>query len=126
MIRLINRRLIIPRGDTGSFTIPSLMKVAPETNIIAVFSIFNEIERIWTKEYEVQNDTITVEFQHEDTKDLPLGKYNWDIKIYINPQYNDSGLLIDGDEVHSYYAGFKLPDCEITLAPFHEKKGVIK
>jgi hypothetical protein len=62
MIRLIQRRLIIPRGDTGSFTIPALMKAAPGTNIIAVFSIFNEIERIWTKEYEVQNDTITIEF----------------------------------------------------------------
>ena len=62
---------------------------------------------------------VRIRFGHEDTVDLPLGKYFWDIKIYVNPQYNESGLLIDGDEVDSYYAGFKLPECEITLAPYH-------
>jgi len=47
---------------------------------------------------------------------LPLGRYYWDIKIYVNPVHDDTGLLVDGDEVHSYYAGYKLPECEITLA----------
>lgn len=40
MIRLIQRRLIIPRGDTGSFTIPMLENVS-KANTIAIFSIFN-------------------------------------------------------------------------------------
>ena len=39
MIRLIQRRLIIPRGDTGSFSIPVLKN---STDNIAVFTIFNE------------------------------------------------------------------------------------
>lgn len=62
---------------------------------------------------------ITINFTHNDTKNLPIGLYNWDIKIYTNPQRDDSGLLIDGDEVDSYYAGFKLPECEIALAPIY-------
>ena len=116
MIRLAQRRLIIPRGDTGQFSVPALIQ---GENLIAVFSIFNERERIWTHEYEVENGMVTIKFEHEDTKDFPIGVYNWDIKMYVNPRYDESGLLIDGDEVDSYYAGFKLPDCEITLAPYH-------
>ena len=119
MIRLAQRRLIIPRGDTGQFSVPALIDAVPDATVIAVFSIFNEQKRIWTHEYEVENGMVTIKFEHEDTKNLPIGRYYWDIKIYINPQYDDSGLLIDGDEVHSYYAGFKLPECEITLAPYH-------
>lgn len=119
MIRLAQRRLIIPRGDTGQFSVPALIDPIPDTEMIAVFSIFNEQKRIWTHEYPIESGMVTIRFEHEDTRDLPLGMYFWDIKIYVNPQYDDSGLLIDGDEVHSYYAGFKLPECEITLAPYH-------
>ena len=119
MIRIVQRRLIIPRGDTGSFSVPALIDAIPDTTLIAVFSIFNERERIFTKEYEVKDGMVNIEFAHEDTENLPVGVYKWDIKIYVNPQYDDSGLLINGDEVHSYYAGFKLPECEIALAPIY-------
>ena len=43
MIRLIKRRLIIPRGDTGSFTIPTLTTV--EQGDVAVFSVFDPLTR---------------------------------------------------------------------------------
>lgn len=121
MIRLVQRRLLIPRGDTGSFSIPALIDAVPNTTMIAVFSIFNEQKRIWTHEYPIENGMVTIRFENQDTKDFPLGEFYWDIKIYVNPRYNSEGLLIDGDEVHSYYAGFKLPECEITLAPYHER-----
>ena len=120
MIRLAQRRLIIPRGDPGSFSVPALINEIPDVEMIAVFSIFTDKERIWQKIYSVSDGMVTIQFEHDDTKDLPIGMYNWDIKIYTNPQYKD-GLLIDGDEVHSYYAGFKLPECEITRAPFEER-----
>ncbi len=119
MIRLIQRRLIIPRGDTGSFTVPAL--ITSGESKIAVFSIFNNEKRVWQKEVPVINDLVTVEFTHEDTRDFPIGSFYWDIKIYINPQYDEDGLLINGDEVHSYYAGFTLPQCDITLAPYQER-----
>ena len=118
MIRLVQRRLIIPRGDTGSFSVPALINDIPDANIIAVFSIFNKDKRIWTKEYPIENGTVRINFTHEETEAFPLGKYWWDIKIYVNPRY-DGALLIDGDEVHSYYAGFQLPECEITMAPIY-------
>lgn len=64
---------------------------------------------------------VNIDFTHEDTEKLPVGVYKWDIKIYVNPRYENQEDTIpnDGDEVHSYYAGFKLPECEIALAPIY-------
>ena len=117
MIRLIQRRLIIPRGDTGSFTVPTLGSV--ESGDVAVFSIYDPMSHktIFEKEIAVEGETITVEFTHQDTVNLIPNKYVWDIKIYKNPQYevddNDGSKLIGGDEINSYYAAFSLPVCEI-------------
>jgi len=112
MIRLINRRLIIPRGDTGSFTIPVLTSSSAAD--ISVFTIFDCLTRrkIFQKEIIAADNTLTVEFTHEDTVNLVPGRYVWDIKYYKNPTYAE-GELIDGEEVDSYYAGFSLPVCEI-------------
>lgn len=113
MIRLIQRRLIIPRGDTGSFTIP--MQGTLGDNDIAVFSIYDPMTRttVFEKEIVVTEDTITIPFEHTDTVGLQCKKYLWDIKIYKNPQRDEDGLLIGGDEINSYYAAFSLPICEI-------------
>lgn len=112
MIRLIQRRLIIPRGDTGTFTVPVIS--AKNTGDIAVFSIINNLteRKIFEKIVEVSGDTMTIEFSHNDTVNLPVGKYVWDIKFYSNPVFVD-GALVDGVEVDSYYAAFTLPICEI-------------
>lgn len=117
MIRLIQRRLIIPRGDTGSFTVPILGSV--ESGDIAVFSIYDTLSHktVFEKEIALEGENLTVEFAHQDTLHLEPKKYVWDIKIYKNPQYetddNDVQKLVGGDEINSYYAAFSLPVCEI-------------
>lgn len=113
MIRLIQRRLIIPRGDTGSFTIPVLSSF--DNTDIAVFSIFNQLTRkkIFEKQITPENDLLNINFTHEETINLKPGKYVWDIKFYKNPEFNEDNELINGEEVNSYYAGFNLPVCEI-------------
>ena len=112
MIRLIQRRLIIPRGDTGTFTVPVIS--AKNTGDVAVFSIIDNLteRKVFEKIVEVSGDTMTIEFSHNDTVNLPVGKYVWDIKFYSNPVFVD-GALVDGVEVDSYYAAFTLPICEI-------------
>ena len=112
MIRLIQRRLIIPRGDTGTFTIPVV--ASKNTGDVAVFTIFSEMtkKKIYEKIVAIDSDTITVEFAHGDTVNLPVGKYVWDIKFYKNPVFLDD-VLVNGDEIDSYYAAFTLPVCEI-------------
>ena len=113
MIRLIQRRLIIPRGDTGSFTIPT--QGTAEEGDVAVFSIYDPMTKttVFEKEVEATNETITITFLHQDTVNLIPKKYLWDIKIYKNPQRDEESLLIGGDEINSYYAAFSLPVCEI-------------
>lgn len=114
MIRLIQRRLIIPRGDTGSFSIPALPDV--KTGDVAVFTIFDTLHNsiIYQKIVEELQDLVTVRFEHQDTVNLPVGDYYWDIKIYKNPVFIDEEL-VDGEEVDSYYAAYNLPECEIRL-----------
>ena len=116
MIRMIARKLLLPRGDTGNFTIPLLASHTSQ-NTVAIFSILNLItnEIIYQDEAIIEDNTVKVNFTHEKTKNLPLGQYVWDIKVYTNPEYKNN-KLINGETVDSYYAGFSYPVCEITLA----------
>ena len=112
MIRLIQRRLIIPRGDTGTFTVPVLANVSGTG--VAVFSIIDPMTQtlVFQKEAQVNGDKLEFELTHNETVNLPVGKYEWDIKYYIDPVYAEN-KVVNGQEVDSYYAAFGLPICEI-------------
>lgn len=121
MIRVIQRRLIIPRGDTGTFTLPLLP--GTERGDVAVFSIYDPLikEAIYKRQYQVTEDELTIPFSHEDTMELqPSNRYEWDVKIYHEPIYEEDEdptsakvIPIDGASIHSYYAAFTLPTCEV-------------
>lgn len=112
MIRLIQRRLIIPRGDTGEFSIPAITTI--NTGDVAVFTIFDPLTRgrIMQKVIEATDKVLTIKFDHNDTVNLPVGQFVWDIKFYVNPTFAN-GVLVNGEEIDSYYAAFTLPVCEI-------------
>lgn len=122
MIRLIQRRLIIPQGDTGTFSIPLIGTV--ETTDVAVFSILDPLtkENLLNLFAEIDNEILIITFSHEDTKNLKPGKYLWDIKVYKEPEYDeinqDNIFPIDGQEINSYYAAYSLPICEVKEAPY--------
>ena len=109
MIRLIQNKLIIPCGDTGSFSIPAASFDA------AIFTIFDPLTKtkIFEKILNIENEALNISFTHNETINLKPGKYVWDIKTYKNPQYNEDNELIDADEVNSYYACYTLPECEV-------------
>ena len=116
MIRLIQRRLIIPRGDTGEFTIPTAGAV--EQGDIAIFAIYDPLlqKTVCQKEILATNETLKFVFEQADTANLePSDRYEWDIKIYHGPQYDTDNNLIGGTSVDSYYAAFgtKMPKCVI-------------
>jgi len=112
MIRVLQRKLIIPRGDTGSFSIP-LIALA-DVGDVAVFTIFDDVTqtRLFQKTAEIENDQLTITFTHNDTVNLKPGKYLWDIRFYHNPVFAEN-KIIDGEEINSYYAGYTLPTCEV-------------
>lgn len=111
MIRLIQRKLIIPRGDSGSFAIPP---IASSEDAIAVFAILDPStnKKVFSKIIEDVAETINVSFTHDETVNLPCGKFLWDIKYYTEPIIVD-GELIGGTEVDSYYAAYTMPECEV-------------
>ena len=116
MIRLIGRRLIIPRGDTGSFTIPTQGTVS--TGDLAIFSIYDPLTQttVCEKIIDATNETLTFYFSHNDTVNIePSERYQWDIKLYREPEYDENNNLIGGADIDSYYAAFgkDMPKCVI-------------
>lgn len=121
MIRVIQRRLIIPRGDTGTFTLPLLP--GTEQGDIAVFSIYDPLKKevIYQRQYPITGEELNIPFEHEDTLEIePSNRYEWDVKIYKTPVYTDGADTSDpktipttGASIDSYYSAFSLPICEI-------------
>lgn len=115
MIRVVQRRLIIPRGDTGTFTLPVLP--GTESEDVAVFSIYDPLHKevIFQKLCTKEDNGFTVNFTHEDTVKLePSNSYAWDVKVYHNPEYEEESTIpINGEAINSYYAAFSLPICEV-------------
>ena len=122
MIRVILRRLIIPCGNTGSFTLP-LLPVA-EAGDTAVLSIYDPLYKITLKRLvgiiDGESNSITFTFAQEDTIDIePDNRYQWDVTIYHNPtEYDDDNIPTKAEGIDSYYSAFgSLPTCEIKAAP---------
>ena len=109
MIRIIGRRLIIPKGDTGFVTLPFCD--SHEGQSIAIFSVKNMLTKktVIEKIIDIFEDYILIEFKKDDTEKLEPGKYFWDVKIYTNPEYDDDGLIINASEINSYYSAFEEP-----------------
>lgn len=108
-MRMIGTRIILPKGDTGFFTLPTRGKV--NKGDIAVFSVKNPLTQttVLEKHFDASEDHLLIRFEHEDTKELNTGKYLWDIKIYRSPIYDEDGLLIDAIDIDSYYSAFSQP-----------------
>ena len=112
MIRLIQRRLIVPRGDTGTFSIPVL--AGKDNGDVSIFTIFDTLthRKIFEKVMQISDGVLSMDLTHGDTVNLPVGQYVWDIKFYSDPVFADE-KLVGGIEVDSYYSAFNLPICEI-------------
>ena len=125
MIRLVGRRLIIPQGDTGTFTIP--MQGTMDDNDKALISIYDNLlhKTVLEKEMtaDTSNSTLTYTFSSEDTITAADGtpiepddrgsRYSWDIVIQRNSLIDENEQLIHCDSIDSYYAAFSLPPCVI-------------
>lgn len=109
MIRIIGTRLLVPKGDTGFFMLPT--RGVASKGDVAIFSVKDPLTRttIIEKIIDASQSHLVIQLEHEDTKDLDAGKYNWDLKIYRKPEYDEDGIIIDAMEIDSYYSAFKQP-----------------
>lgn len=122
MIRLLGDKLIIPRGDSGTFSIPTLY--SSSENDIAIFSIFDPMyqKTIFKKIIPVSFPHLTFSFMPSDTSSLEPKKYKWDIAVYKNPIYDEEENLVGAEEVHSYFSAYKLPTCSIASVSYVPQK----
>lgn len=115
MIRLIQRRLIIPQGDTGTFTIP--IQGTMGENDKAILSIYDPLTQKTLFNglgvVDSNNNVLNFNFVPADTLQIePSKRYLWDITIYRGATYLE-GKITSANTIDSYYAAFKLPTCEI-------------
>ena len=117
MIRVVQRKLIIPQGDTGEFSIPTQGTVS--AGDVAILAIYDNLthQTVLEKKIEATPEILTFNFAMEDTLNIEPddrgNRYSWDIVIQRNPLYDENDKLVHCDSVDSYYAAFKLPSCAI-------------
>ena len=91
----------LSRGDTGAikFTADTEYTFAAEDR--ALFSIKNGVgEVVKESAFALDSDkAFVVTFFNSDTDTLAPAVYNWDVRYIIHPYYDDSGRIIDGDQV---------------------------
>lgn len=109
MIRIIGTRLLIPKGDTGFFSLPN--KGVFSEGDVAVFSVKDPLTQATVIEKLIDGSSpfLLIEIEKEDTLKLSAGKYFWDIKLYRRPIYDEDDILIDALEVDSYYSAYEQP-----------------
>ena len=97
--------ITLSRGDTGALTVRATATLEGEPftfgeNDRALFSIKNANgEIIMQKICPMTDNAFTVVFLNADTDSLSPGSYSWDVRYVINPYYDDSGRMVDGDQV---------------------------
>ena len=92
-------------GDTGALKVKAYATLDGEAYTFgsddrALFSIKNgQGDVVKEKVAEMTNNEFTVYFLNNDTDSLAPGNYLWDVRYIINPYYDSSGRIVNGDQV---------------------------
>lgn len=106
MFSVEGTEITLSRGDTGALRIKANVtrKDTGEEytfgeNDRALFSIKYGSTVVKQKICEMTDNVFTVIFYNADTDQLSSGGYTWDVRYVINPYYDESGNIVDGDQV---------------------------
>lgn len=94
----------LSRGDTASFIIRATGYTF-DSGDRALFTIKNSSGNIVFEEAygltdaTLGNGAFQVDLHNPDTDALATGTYNWDVRYVLGPYYDDSGRIINGDQV---------------------------
>jgi hypothetical protein len=83
---------------------------------VAVFGVKNAKRTVLSKVFTIVDNRVVVRLTNADTRNLPTGKYNWDIRIVTDPEYDEEGNVRaedDSDDVISIFSG-SMPLFEIV------------
>lgn len=94
----------LSRGDTASFIVRATGHTFAEADR-ALFTLKNGSGNIvFEQAYSLTDETLgngafQVDFHNPDTDALATGVYNWDVRYILGPYYDESGRIINGDQV---------------------------
>ncbi len=94
----------LSRGDTASFIVRATGHTFAEADR-ALFTLKNGSGNIvFEQAYGLTDETLgngafQVDFHNPDTDALATGVYNWDVRYILGPYYDESGRIINGDQV---------------------------
>lgn len=99
MFKVEGTTITLSRGDTGAFKVTATGYTFG-TDDRALFSLKNSQGTVVKQQaYPMTNNQFIVYFLNADTDTLPPGKYTWDIRYVVNPEYDQQGNIVDGDQV---------------------------
>lgn len=93
--------ITLSRGDTGAIKFIADTDYTFDSVDRALFSIKNAIgEMVKQGIFEIDSEkSFVVSFYNSDTDNLSAGVYSWDVRYVIHPYYDESGKIINGDQV---------------------------
>lgn len=91
----------LSRGDTGAIQFVAETDYVFDDEDRALFSVKNAIgEVVKQQAFPIDAEkSFVVSFFNSDTDALAAGTYSWDVRYIIHPYYDDSGNIVDGDQV---------------------------
>lgn len=100
MFQVEGTQITMSRGDTGSVLFRASGHIFADEDR-ALFTVKSP-EGTVVKQHAYQidaNGAFTVFFENSDTDYLAPGTYTYDVRYVINPYYDTSGSIVDGDQV---------------------------
>ena len=103
----------LSRGDTGSVVFHATGYTFGADDR-ALFTMKSNTGTVIKQEaYPIDSSgNFTVSFLNADTDHLAPGQYSYDVRYVINPYYDESGAIVDGDQVITPH----LPRAVVLLA----------
>ena len=103
MFKIENGQITLSCGDTASFTVTAV-GYEFESEDRALFTVKDGggdviLERVYALNTALGNGVFLVQLSNADTDRLPPGAYNWDVRYVLHPYYDESGRIVDGNQV---------------------------
>ncbi len=97
-----SKAITLHRGDTGELTVT--LSGYDFSNVVAraLFSLKRAGVVVKEQVYEIdENNQFVVEFANEDTDYVSPGAYEYDVRVVIDPEFDDDGNIVTGTVVRT-------------------------
>lgn len=114
------RAITLPAGDTLLFRIHLKGGSQPEgtVGVFAVCTSRSKPATLLSRSFPVEGDALTIHLSNADTRELPVGRHLWDVRLVTDPEYDAEGnVRCDdaSDNVLSLFSGpSAMPDFTVT------------